>query len=174
MANCSYCDSFILFGGQTDTSGRYCNADCQQAGNLLALSQQIPREQIDQIIRDVHQGSCPRCQGRGPVDVHKAHQVWSAVVLTSWASKPAMSCKSCAVKRQIGATLLSGIVGWWGLPWGLVMTPVQILRNVVGMFGGPAPSVPSPLLERIVRIQVAADAWTAAHEAQQSPPPLPT
>ena len=173
MASCSYCDSFILFGGQTDASGRYCNEDCQQAGNLLAISHELPMDRMEGMIREVHQGSCPRCRGRGPVDVHKAHQIWSAIILTSWASKPELSCKSCAVKRQIGATLLSGVVGWWGIPWGLVMTPVQIIRNVIGICGGPSPAKPSELLERMVRIQVAAEAWTAAHQAQQTPPPIP-
>ncbi len=59
------------------------------------------------------------------------------MVLTSWSSKPKLSCKSCATKRQLGAMAFSSVAGWWGLPWGLVMTPVQIIRNIVEMAGGP-------------------------------------
>lgn len=172
MASCSYCDSFILFGGRTDQTGRYCNEQCQQAGNLLALSQRVSPAKIGQLISEIHQGHCPRCGGRGPVDVHKAHKVWSMLILTSWSSSPELSCKSCAVKRQIGATLFSSVVGWWGFPWGIIMTPVQVVRNIVEMAAGPNPNQPSPLLERIARIQA------GIHLAQQAgtqpkPPVIP-
>jgi hypothetical protein len=135
MASCSYCDSFILFGGNTDHTGRYCNASCQQAGNELSFSHQIPRRQIDQRVWELHHGNCPRCGSPGPVDMHKAHKVWSALVLTSWNSSPALACRSCAVKRQVGAALFSGVFGWWGFPWGLIMTPVQVVRNIAEMPG---------------------------------------
>ena len=168
MASCSYCDSFILFGGQTDQTGRYCNANCQQAGNLLAFSHRIPRHQIDQLIWQLHHGNCPRCGLPGPVDVHKAHKIWSALVLTSWNSSPALSCKSCATKRQLGALAFSGLFGWWGFPWGLIMTPVQVIRNFVEMFGGPQAGQPSPLLENFARIQAAV---VAIQQDQQQPKP---
>lgn len=181
MANCSYCNSFILFGGQTDQTGRYCNGDCQQAGNLLALSQAIPPSQMATLIREVYEGSCPQCGGRGPVDMHKAHRVWSALILTSWSSNPELSCKSCATKRQLGAAAFSGVLGWWGFPWGIVMTPVQVVRNITEMAGGPKSGRPSDLLAKFVRLQVAARMVQASQErpapppipARPSPPPLP-
>jgi hypothetical protein len=70
------------------------------------------------------------------------------------------------VKRQLGAALLDGVVGWWGFPWGLIMTPVQIVRNVVDMIGGPKASQPSSMLERIVRIKSAAHVVQASQSAQ--------
>lgn len=177
MANCSYCNSFILFGGARDETGVYCNGDCQGAGNLLAMSQQIPLEDVASLVASVYAGQCPRCGGAGPVDVHKAHKVWSILIMTSWSSSPAMSCKRCATKRQLGATVLSGVVGWWGLPWGLIMTPVQIIRNFTEMAGGPQKGKPSHLLERAVRIQAVASALEQQQLQQQqggaTPPPLP-
>lgn len=177
MANCTYCESFILFGGATDKTGRYCNERCQQAGHLLMISQQFPAEELDRLTGEVHQGNCPRCQGHGPVDVHKAHRIWSALILTSWSSSPEISCKGCAVKRQIGATLFSGVLGWWGFPWGILGTPIQIFRNGVEMFGGPNPMRPSSLLRRIVGMQLASQ-WiatngNAATSGNKLPPPLP-
>lgn len=179
MANCSYCDSFILFGGATDQTGRYCNDRCQRAGHLLLIAQQIPSTDLENLTNEIHQGNCPRCKGRGPVDVHKAHTVWSALLLTSWNSSPEVSCKSCATKRQIGAAFFSGALGWWGFPWGIIMTPLQIVRNGVEIFGGPAPTQPSPLLHRYVSMQAAAHLVQARQSGQGSqstatqPPPLP-
>lgn len=171
----------MLFGGRADQTGRYCSERCQQAGNLLAISQHIPPVQIQRMVLQIHQGNCPRCGGPGPVDAHKAHQVWSALIVTSWSSSPALSCKSCGVKRQIGATLFSGVFGWWGIPWGIVMTPVQVVRNIVEMAGGPQPNQPSELLEKIARLQAGANLIQQAEGqpkppvlgAQTAPPPLP-
>lgn len=173
MANCSYCDSFVLFGGKTDQTGRYCNAKCQQAGNLVALSCQMPRQELDRLTEEVHHRNCPRCNGPGPVDVHKAHQVWSVLVLTSWSSKPVLSCKSCATRRQLGALLFTGLFGWWGFPWGLVMTPVQIARNIAEMAGGPKSDAPSPLLQKFVRLQAGAHLAKAAMAAPSRSAPAP-
>ena len=41
--------------------------------------------------------------------------------------------------------------GWWGFPFGLIMTPVQVMRNLAGIFGGPNPASPSPALEKLIR-----------------------
>jgi hypothetical protein len=175
MANCSYCESYILFGGKTDQTGRYCNQNCQQAGNLLALSQQIPAHDMAALVQQIHQGNCPRCGRQGPVDVHKAHKIWSALILTSWNSSPQLSCKSCATKRQIGAALFSGVFGWWGFPWGLFMTPVQVVRNLVEMTGGPQAGQPSPLLQKFVRLQAAASMveHSRLQHGQANPVPSP-
>jgi hypothetical protein len=126
-------------------------------------------------VEEVHRGNCPRCNGPGPLDVYKAHQVWSALVLTSWSSRPALSCKSCGTKRQIGALLFSGLFGWWGFPWGLVMTPVQIARNIAEMAGGPKAGSPSALLEKFVRLQAGARLAQArtASLPRCVPPPMP-
>ena len=43
--------------------------------------------------------------------------------------------------------LFSGVFGWWGFPWGLVMTPVQLARNLVELTGGPKSDAPSALLQ---------------------------
>jgi hypothetical protein len=180
MANCAYCNSYILFGGPADETGRYCNEDCRGSGHLALISRQIPEETLQRLTDDIHQGSCPRCKGRGPVDVHKAHRVWSALLLTSWSSSPAVSCRSCATKRQLGALLFSGTLGWWGFPWGLVMTPFQIVRNIIEMCSGHSPYRPSPLLQKFVAMQAAAhlvDSGSmnraASTVAPANPPPLP-
>ena len=137
MASCSYCDSTILFGGKTDQTGRYCSLKCQQMGNLLSLSSRISPEELDRLTQKYHLSNCPKCGGPGPVDVHKSHQVWSIMVMTSYSTKPQLSCKFCATKKQLTAILFSGVCGWWGVPWGVLMTPIQIGRNITEMISGP-------------------------------------
>ena len=129
MNKCAYCGSTILIGGVKAGEQRFCNNNCLQNGRILAATRDIPQDVIDRQVEEVWRGNCPKCRGLGPIDVHKIHEVWSALVLTRWSTKVQVSCRSCAVKRQLGATVSSLLLGWWGFPWGLILTPVQITRN---------------------------------------------
>ena len=67
MANCGYCSSTIIFGGvrTQETRTRFCNQKCYNSAVLLAVSDQIPIEVVNQQVRMVHQGLCPKCKGSG-------------------------------------------------------------------------------------------------------------
>lgn len=157
MTQCDYCGSTILFGGKRDANGRFCNQKCQARGGLLAVSRQIPDATVQEQVMKAHQGPCPKCQGGGPVDVHVSHKVWSAVLLTSWRSTPQVCCRACGLKSQATASAFSLVLGWWGFPWGLIFTPVQIARNIYGMVSPPEPTRPSAQLDKIVRMTMAAN-----------------
>lgn len=164
MAMCSYCGSTIIFGGVKEGSLRFCNDKCHGKGYVLRLAEQIPQNVLDEQAALIHQGTCPQCEGPGPVDVHTSHRVWSALIFTSWSSNPQVCCRSCGIKSQLGDTALSFFVGWWGLPWGVIMTPVQLVKNIAGMLSPPNPSAPSQQLLNIVKIWLA----TKLIAAQQS------
>jgi hypothetical protein len=158
MAKCAACGTTILFGGVQDSGMRFCNAKCHSRGSLLLIARQIPPDVLQQQTWAVHHGACPQCQGPGPVDVHKSYRIWSLVILTQWSNTPRISCKRCGVKAQLGDALFSLALGWWGFPWGLVMTPVQIGRNLAGVFRASPVTGPSPDLERAVSMTIAASA----------------
>jgi len=146
----------ILFGGVADGDLRFCNAACQEKGHLARVAKRIPHRDVQVVLEKVHQGRCPQCNAKGPIDVHVKHTVWSAVYLTSWNSTPTVCCRSCGRKAQLGGLAFSALLGWWGFPWGLIMTPIQICRNMGGICGGPNPDEPSAELENIVRLGMAA------------------
>ena len=118
----------------------------------------MPDELVDDALSALHAGPCPDCGGPGPVDVHTAHSAWSALVMTSWKSTPRVSCRPCATRAKLKAIAFTGAFGWWGFPWGLIASPVQIGRNVLEMMNGPRPDAPSAALEDIARRTVAAQA----------------
>lgn len=155
MATCAACNSTILFGGKRDANGRFCNQKCQVRGALLAAANQIPETAIREQVWQIHQGLCPKCGGAGPVDVYVTHKVWSALFLTSWKSTLEVSCRPCGRKSQWMGVASSAVLGWWGFPWGLVFTPVQIGRNLAAIARAADASSPSPQLEKVVRITLA-------------------
>jgi len=156
MAACSACNTTILFGGVREGEQRFCNDECRYKGYLLTVAREIPSGTLDQQIRSVYHGTCPRCQGPGPVDVHISYRVWSALLMTSWRNQPRMSCRSCGTKAQLGDMTFSLLLGWWGFPWGLIMTPVQVVRNIIALFSRRHAEAPSAELGRLVSMDMAA------------------
>lgn len=151
MASCSQCNSTILFGGKVDGEYVFCSDKCFANRGALLAARAIPHEIVQAQAEMIHKGPCPHCKGPGPVDIHTSHEIWSALILTQWKSINHVACRSCGVKKQLSSTLISGVVGWWGFPWGLIMTPVQLIKNLGGMVSGPDPSRPSPELVQAVR-----------------------
>jgi hypothetical protein len=171
MAKCGYCGSTILVGGVSSGTQRFCNKKCLANAYILSVAQQVPAEVVERQVEEVFRGNCPKCRGLGPIDVHKVHRVWSALLLTRWTTTPQVSCRSCATKSQLGGILFSGVLGWWGFPWGLVLTPVQIARNILGMCAGPGATQPSADLRKLVLVNIAAQ--SIQKKQQKPPPPIP-
>lgn len=155
MGTCAYCGSRIWFGGVRQDYLRFCNQECHRRGTYLRFVDQLPQDFVREHVKAVHGGDCPRCGGAGPIDVHKYHQVWSAIVLTSWKTQPQICCRKCATGAQAKGIATSLILGWWGFPWGLIITPVQIAKNIGGMMFGPDPAKPTPELEKLIKINLA-------------------
>jgi len=172
MGKCGYCGSTIIVGGVRAGGQQYCNNKCHQSACVLSVTNNIPRDQLDRQVEEVWRGNCPKCSGLGPIDVHKVHEVWSVVLLTRWTTKAQLSCHSCATKRQLGGAAFSFCFGWWGFPWGLILTPVQITRNIVGMYRGPDHSRPSESLRKMILVNLGTQI-IARQKAPVVPPPLP-
>lgn len=56
------------------------------------------------------------------------------------------------------------VVGWCGFPWGLIMTPVQVARNIGGLMRSTESATPSEKLEQLVRLNIAAYAMQRAKQ----------
>jgi hypothetical protein len=152
----------ILMGGTQVGNLRFCNQDCARKGQLLVRSQQVPEAHVQELAHRMHQGPCPKCGGAGPIDVFTTHRIWSAVFLTSYKSEMQVSCKSCGTKSQLSGVVSCLFLGWWGFPWGLIMTPVQLVKNVNGLMRKVDSTQPSPDLARIARLHLASQMGQAA------------
>ena len=155
MTHCDYCGTRILFGGKRDDAVRYCNERCQSSGRAIRRSHQLPDALVQKQVSEAHQGPCPKCSGQGPIDVHTSYSVWSAVYLTRWVSTPHLCCKSCGLTFCLKDIAFSLVLGWWGFPFGLIITPIQIYRNIASInWRSPDPWKPSSLLERVIRVHL--------------------
>lgn len=157
MSSCGYCNSTIILGGVKHAGAVFCNQECLQKNALSSVASQVPEQTIRSYVARIHRGNCGLCGGHGPVDVHTSYRIYSALFFSSWSSRPAICCQRCGNKRKIGDTVFSLFLGWWGIPWGLLMTPVQSIRNMIGLFRESNALEPSPELEKMVRLHIASD-----------------
>ncbi len=169
MALCAYCSTTVLFGGITSEAGFFCSERCQQSQRLFQQAERVPYQKVQQKMLALHQGACPKCGGPGPVDVHRAYRVCSGLFVTKWNDIPSVCCRRCATKSQLYAIGYSLTLGWWGLPWGIIVTPMQVWKNVKAICRGPKKGRPSAELEKLVRVGMA----TRKPQAASKPPASP-
>jgi ribosomal protein S27AE len=112
--------------------------------------------------REIHSGACPPCGGPGPIDVHFAPRVWSAILVTVCRTKTLVTCQRCARDEQRAAIGFSLALGWWGVPFGIFLTPVQVGRNLHGIVRPPSPERPSQRLHEFAAQLVAQGARAQA------------
>ena len=55
MAKCAYCSTTIIFGGKSEGKLRFCNEQCRNKGVLLATSEQVPVNVIQQKACEIRQ-----------------------------------------------------------------------------------------------------------------------
>ena len=155
MATCGFCGSTVVIGGKRADDKVFCNNSCYEKATQLAMLAHIPDDLATRYAQQVHTGACPKCSGPGPNDVYTSHMIWSALILTRWGSKPVVCCRKCGIRQQIGYSLFSLVCGWWGFPWGIILTPIQIGRNIVGICRPPDPKSPSAQMEAVIRLDLA-------------------
>ncbi len=155
MARCYYCKSIIFIGGKKQSNLRYCGNSCFLKGQYLLLTEKLPNKVINDQVNAVHQGACPKCNKKsGPVDIHTSYTIWSFILISNLKNDAQVCCKSCGVKAQLAGTVSSFLLGWWSVPLGIVMTPVQTVRNLIALIISPNPFKPSKKLEKLIRFNL--------------------
>lgn len=155
MATCSSCNSFILFGGEKFEAHRFCNKKCLVDGRLLIEASKVNIFDIDVLANKIHKDVCPMCKKNHGVEAHKSYSVASFVFYTRHQTSKHICCRSCALKKQSLDFTGSLLLGWWGFPWGIIMTPIQLIRNIIAMTFPPKFDTPSDDLQISARLILA-------------------
>jgi hypothetical protein len=133
VAACDCCGKHYTFGALKTGSRAFCSSVCQERGQLLTALDRLPPAQLELYVEKAHRADCPTCERPGPVDIRHSYWVWSLLFLTRWDTEPRIECARCGRIRQVKALAFSLAAGWWGIPFGLFLTPTQIVRNLIAL-----------------------------------------
>lgn len=125
-----------------------------QRGCPLPEVRTITEDEVREQALAVRNGACPQCRGKqSPVEVRTAHWVWSALLFTRYGRRTMLACRDCGRSASMKALGSSAALGWWGFPFGLLITPFKIGANIVELSRKDKPE-PSHALEELVRAQL--------------------
>ncbi len=143
---CPTCGLSVLFGGVKEGGKKYCSKKCYEADEVGRFARELPLEEVEAVAQQIHSGLCPKCTGEGPIDVHISYSVYSYLLNTVWKTNRHVLCRGCALRQQAVDFVGSLLLGWWGIPFGLLATPVILLLNIVAMFQSPGRNGPTKKL----------------------------
>jgi hypothetical protein len=135
-----------------------------RAGFWIVLDHVSPVQLSAYIAQQAH-GRCDSCGNETAIDLRASHRVYSLLVYTSWWTVVKLECRACSRKRQIGDLFFCVFLGWWGVPSGLIVTPMQLIRNAMSLSDG---EVPSRRFKQIIKIDLARRLVASGHEENRA------
>lgn len=169
MSKCLNCGRHSIILSVEEAGETFCSERCCKAFPLMQWAGVRPEETYRRAM-EIRNAACPCCGKPGLLDAHKLHRVWSAVVLSVWSTRTVVCCRRCGREEQLAAASLSLALGWWGLPLGPLLTPVQVIRNLLAM-RRPIPASPSAELLAAARRDLAIR--RSQTKSQTAAPPIP-
>ncbi|MFM2387547.1 MAG: hypothetical protein RL660_2304 [Bacteroidota bacterium] len=96
----------------------------------LAQNKEYSSEEIEDYSKLLRDLPCPICGNtHEKLNGTVSYTVQSFIVFTSYGSEPTIACPDCLDKKNNDAMLSTALLGWWGIPSGILKTPLYIYRN---------------------------------------------
>lgn len=98
---------------------------------LIAQNEQHSIEDIYHYAELLRNCPCPICNNtRDKLNGTIYHSIKSIIATTITETRWIIACPDCLDKQNRKAIVSSSLLGWWGIPWGILKTPVYIYRNL--------------------------------------------
>lgn len=104
--------------------------------NLLkgidAQTTEISEEELTKLLNKITILSCPECgRKETPLVGTLVRKVRSYLVFTSYERKPLITCETCAATKRKNSIISNFLLGWWGIPLGIINTPRAIISTLI-------------------------------------------
>ena len=97
----------------------------------MAQNREYTSEELESYAGRLRELACPLCGSKEQkLNGTIAHTIMSFLVITSYKTESVIACPPCLDKKNDSALMSSALLGWWGIPWGLLKTPTYIYRNI--------------------------------------------
>lgn len=107
------------------------NLDPGLLNGLIAQNEQHYIEDIYHYAELLRNCPCPICNNtRDKLNGTIYHSIKSIIVMSITETRWIIACPDCLDKQNRKAIVSCSLLGWWGIPWGILKTPVYIYRNL--------------------------------------------
>jgi hypothetical protein len=74
---------------------------------------------------------CPLCGNKtSKLNGTIMHTAKSFVIFSFFRKEPIIGCPDCLDKKNQESIISTALLGWWGIPWGILKTPFYIYNNI--------------------------------------------
>jgi hypothetical protein len=107
------------------------NLDPGLLKGAIAQNKEYTHEEIENYSNLLRELPCPICgDSFYKLNGTIVHTVKSMLVFTVSSAEPIIACPPCLDKNNDDAITSTALMGWWGIPWGIIKTPIYIYRNI--------------------------------------------
>jgi hypothetical protein len=153
MAICDFCGASHRGGHVRVGCYRFCTQSCADRGRILETLDLFPNSAINTYVENTRTGTCAECGAQALSNIHKSYRIYSVLIYTSWKTLIHYCCQRRGRRHQASAILFSSLLGWWGFPFGILVTPWFIVKNIIEMMRSDDRA--SNDLERIRKLELA-------------------
>jgi hypothetical protein len=153
MAKCTACKGIILFGGETNRNGQFCNNDCVSKYYVAIANDAVPRPEMEKILSESFKRNCPQCNGEGPIDLHQSTKITSYIVAYTITKNAIMGCVKCGKSHKLKAGLHTLFFGIWS-PRGLFLSLFYFPAGVISSLGTSIGREPSRAFSDAIKANV--------------------
>jgi len=95
-----------------------------------AQNKEYTLEEVSAYSNQLRDLACPICKSNSnKLNGTTTHKVKSFILFSSYDVETIIACPTCLNKKNNDAMISTVLLGWWGIPWGLINTPRYLLRN---------------------------------------------
>jgi hypothetical protein len=105
--------------------------DKEEINDLEKDLAELSDDKINQLTMDFTRSSCPICgQRRSSLSGITIKRAISILLVTFTKKQYVIGCKPCLEELLNKAQNITIFFGWWGIPFGLIFTPLYIINNI--------------------------------------------
>jgi hypothetical protein len=88
-------------------------------------------KEFDDYISLIRNQPCPACNNtHQPLNAAVIGMVKSFILLTRYKKKLMIACPTCLQQANQRGTSTTALLGWWGLPWGIIRSTQALISNI--------------------------------------------
>jgi len=107
------------------------NLDPNILEGAKAQNKEYSLEEINELSQKLRGLPCPECGSKtAKLNGTIMHTVKSFIFFSSFRKEPIIACPDCLDKKNQESIVSTALLGWWGIPWGILKTPFYIYNNI--------------------------------------------